>query len=235
MPFGPRAHVRANVHMFAPMWTIRVPPLRSTLKCSTRASKGSPQQRKTPEEHPKEPLRKQPRHASRNPLSPTKRSAALAPGGPQGDVAPLTPPRQKVQAASWRRTTPQRVETKVSKVDVASPLCKPPQKLPAARKVASEASEADVAPASSESKGQGAFTPRGALPSWLGEKRDAEGGRLFGCTVCAACAAAGGGRAGRICEVCVESGTLFQAIELQAACQDKISQSRHEGPPPEAR
>ena len=201
MPLGPRAHVRAIVHMFAPMWTIRVPPLRSTLKCSTRASKGSPQQsqgfviqvlprkRKAPEEHPKEPLRKQPRHASRNPLSPTKRSAALAPGGPQGDVAPLTPPRQKVQAASWRRTTPQKVETKVSKVDVASPLCKPPQKLPAARKVASEASEADVAPASSESKGQGAFTPRGAFPSWLGEKRDAEG-RLFGCTVCAACAAA---------------------------------------------
>ena len=165
--------------MFAPMWTIRVPPLRSTLKCSTRASKGSPQQsqgfafqvlprkRKAPEEHPKEPLRKQPHHASRNPLSPTKRSAALAPGGPQG-VAPLTPPRQKVQAASWRGTTPQRVETKVSKVDVASPLCKPPQKLPAARKVASEASEADVAPASSESKGPGAFWARSATPKAAG-------------------------------------------------------------------
>ena len=226
--------------MFAPMWTIRFPPLRSTLKCSTRASKGSPQQsqgfvnqvlprkREAPEEHPKEPLRKQPRHASRNPLSPTKRSAALAPGGPQG-VAPLTPPRQKVQAASWRRTTPQKVETKVSQVDVVSLLCKPqepPQKFLAAQKVASEASEADVAPASSEGKG--------AFPSWLGEKRDAEG-RLFGCTVCAACAVAGGGPAGRICEVCVESGTLFQAIELPPACQDRISQSRHGGRPPEGR
>ena len=212
MPFGPRAHVRANVHMFAPMWTIRVPPLRSTLKCSTRASKGSPQQQKAPEEHPKEPLRKQPRHASRNPLSPTKRSAALAPGAPQGDVAPLTPPRQKVQAASWRRTTPQRVETKVSKVDVASPLCKPPQKLPAARKVASEASE---------SKGQGVFTPRGALPSWLGKKRDAEG-RLFGCTVCAACAAAGGAAPDAFARFALRAAPFFRPSSFKRHARTKF-------------
>ena len=147
--------------MSQPLWTIRVAPLPCsmrplkrgapplichTLKCSSSPSTGLPQKhkgrvfqvtpskRKSPEEHPKEPPRKQPCYASRDPES------------------PLTPPRrQQVHAAS--RTTPRTVEKEFSNAPQMVQAASLNFARKAPRKVANEASEADVAPASNKASG----------------------------------------------------------------------------------
>ncbi len=154
------------------VWTIHVPPLRCRtlpLKCSTLASKESPQinkgfvhqvrplKRKAPE-YPKEHTpRKQPCHASRVRVAPTKGSVALAPDQPRG-LAPVTPPRQKVPAASWKfaRKTPRKVVNEASE------------------RLISEPSSNQGMPWSLAQVVKRAFTPRSnvrAVPSWLGVRR----------------------------------------------------------------